>query len=59
MQFKVKRSEHHEFADKVYAAMETGNTNTARTLMKVYKDEYPEKAAKLAQAIIKDYGVSL
>jgi len=58
--FKSKaRDEHAVLADKVYAAMETGNTATARTLIREYADRFADKAAALRSAIVKDYGVRL
>lgn len=62
MQFKFKnpqRSEHAVLADKVYAALETGNIGTARVIATEYADRFPEQAAALVRAVVKDYGVKL
>lgn len=54
-----QRSKHSVFADKVYAAMETGNTAQARTLVHEYEAEYPEAAKLLRAKLVKEYGVRL
>ena len=53
------RSEHDVIADKVSAALETGNAGQARMVLAEYKDKYPEHAARLRASCIAEYGVSL
>lgn len=53
------RSEHDVFADKVFAALETGNTAQARTLMQEYREHHTDEANRLQAAITKGYGVRL
>ena len=46
-------------ADKVYAALETGNTAAARLALKELSDSYPITAARLTVEVRKEYGVVL
>lgn len=54
-----KQSKHNALADRVYAAIETGNLGRARTLIEEYKDKYPNKATKLQAKIVRDTGIFL
>ena len=60
MELKVtEQSPEDFFADKVYAAMETGNTGRARCMMIELRETHPELYATLRAGVIKEYGVSL
>jgi hypothetical protein len=52
-----KQNKHNALADRVYAAIETGNLGQARTLLEEYKAEYPNKAKKLQAVLVREYGV--
>lgn len=49
----------NETQDAVYAAMETGNTGRARTILHELQAIDPEAAQSLRGAVIADYGVAL
>ena len=53
------QNEHEKLQDRVYAAMETGNTDQARTLVREYAEEHPTNAEYLRLAIVQEYGVIL
>lgn len=55
----TKRTEHDEIRDRVYAAMETGNTGQARTLLREYKELHKQSAERLHADVLADYGVVL
>lgn len=50
---------HSAASNMVYAAMETGNFDRARSLLVEYEETHPDHAAALRHAITKDYGTSL
>lgn len=51
-----RSTEHFAVAEQVYAAMETGNYEQARTLIEEYSDAHPEEARALRLALVRDYG---
>lgn len=53
------QNEHNAVADKVYAAMETGNHSQARTVLTEYRALYPVEAEALRSNVIAAYGVAL
>lgn len=53
------QNEHNLVADKVYAAMETGNHSQARTVLTEYRELHPERAENLRADVIAAYGVAL
>lgn len=63
MQFSTQKESpeqyHKDIEFHVYAAMETGNTNRARTILTEYTDEYPEQAESLRASLTRDYGTAL
>lgn len=56
---KAQQSEQDQLADRVYAAMETGNTGQARTLLNEYREFYPEHSEALRTDVIAAYGIAL
>lgn len=55
----TEQSQENFFADKVFAAMETGNTGRARCMMIELREVNPELYSTLRASVIKEYGVSL
>ena len=53
------RSTEDVLADKVFAALETGNQAEARLGYKVLSETYPEYAYRLSVEVRKEYGVVL
>ena len=46
-------------ANKVQAAMETGNPSRAREVLAEYSDTFPQECLALRQEVQKDYGIRL
>lgn len=61
MDFKFKdiRSEHDIISDKVYAAMETGNSGQARTVLADYQESFPAETQSIRSDVQRDYGIRL
>lgn len=60
MQLKsAQQSEHDKIADRITAAMETGNHGQARTLLRELKDIEPAVAERLRLDVLAEYGMSL
>lgn len=60
MQLKsAEQSEHDAIHDRVFAAMETGNTYQARVLYEEYNDVHPALADAIHTDVLREYGVSL
>jgi hypothetical protein len=60
MQFKNEvPNVHKEMRVGVLAAMETGNTDRARTLLREYAEYFPDKAKVLRMDVTSAYGVVL
>ena len=59
---QLKRTEQtaaEKMQDRVYAAMETGNTGQVRTLMAELRDVDPVAYIRIRTGVIRTYGVSL
>jgi len=60
MQLKsTARTEHDEVKDRVYAAMETGNSGQARTILDEYAYLHVDNAAALRSSVLSEYGIAL
>lgn len=55
----TKQSERDALLDRIYAAMETGNVNQARTLLTEYRDVNAEDAEAIRTSVIADYGIAI
>lgn len=56
---KANQTDQEKLADRVFAAMETGNQGQARTLLTEYRELYPDAAEALRADVIASYGVAL
>lgn len=60
MQIKsATQSPENQLKDRVYAAMETGNHNQARILLKEIKAAHPAVFDSIRMEVIAEYGISL
>lgn len=60
MQFKrAHQTDAEKIADRVFAAMETGNHGQARTVLQEYAEVDPAAANMLRTQVTKEYGVVL
>lgn len=54
-----QQTEQQALEDRITAAMETGNSGQARTLLTEYREHYPEHAEAIRSDIIAGYGIAL
>lgn len=59
MGFSFTQSDDDALLDKVYAAMETGNTGDARAILAEHADSFTDEVARVRSAVQIDYGIRL
>lgn len=57
--FQDNRSDLDVLHDKIYAAMETGNTGAARIVVAEHQDSFPSEIAIIISQVQTDYGIRL
>lgn len=59
MNFQGERSDYQALSDKVYAAMETGNHDQARLVLKEHQETFPVEVATIRHLVLREYGIRL
>lgn len=55
----MNQTEQDRIADRIYAAMETGNHAQARTLLQEWAETDDLAASRVHSNVVKEYGISL
>lgn len=61
MEFKFDdtNADYNALSDKVYAAMETGNTGAARQVLAEHADTFTDAVSALRSEVQREYGIRL
>jgi hypothetical protein len=59
LKFQRTRTDGELLSDRVYAAMETGNPQQARLVMKEHEEAFPTEVQNIRHNVLKEYGIRI